>query len=149
MAGRAPPLLCHVTLGCVWPATRQFSSKVCPSARDEEEDSILTGGTTLEAVGGQRGSREAYVNQLPCHTISLQVTARCSLSSKEPCLLCTAEASASVHQGCDKQAYSSERPKHVQSVFHSTTLWVMSNQRTRMPVADEASPCSARWHFES
>lgn len=45
----------QLTLGCVWPATRQFSSKVCPSAREDEEDSIRTGGITPEAAEDEEG----------------------------------------------------------------------------------------------
>lgn len=57
LAGRGPLRMSHVTSGLVWPETRQFSSSICPSARDEEEDSILTGGTTLEAMEDRDSGR--------------------------------------------------------------------------------------------
>lgn len=54
-AGRLLPRLCHVTWAWACPETRQFRSKVCPSATCEEDDSIRTGGVTPSA--GDRGQR--------------------------------------------------------------------------------------------
>lgn len=55
----------QVIWGCVWPATRQFSSKVCPSAREEEEDSIRTGGITTEDAEEKKGPGWCPVARLP------------------------------------------------------------------------------------
>lgn len=54
LAGRDPPRLYQVMVAWPWPATMQSRSRVCPSATEEEEDSMRTGGVTPEA-GDQDG----------------------------------------------------------------------------------------------
>ena len=56
LAGREPPRLYQVTVACPCPATMQWRSKVCPSATEEDEDSMRSGGVTPMAGDSNGGS---------------------------------------------------------------------------------------------